>query len=96
MALRIYDMLTRDKRAFEPVTPGEAAPEYLAPEKELTLALISAAGRTATINGQIYREGDAVQGETIVEIGREGVVLQKQDKTRRVLRLRTSSVTVTV
>lgn len=64
-------------------------------ELSLTLILISTGERTATINNKILHEGDVIQGERIVKIQENGVILAK-NRMQRMLSLRKSSIQLQV
>jgi hypothetical protein len=74
-----------DERAVrDPMQPfraaeGAAAAEIAAPRYALTAVLISAARRIAVVNGQLYRQGDIVDGAEVVQIEPNAVHLRAAD-----------------
>ncbi len=75
--------------------PGTAKSYISAIDKDeplvLSLILLSDTDKTATINNRIFKEGDKVIGEKIVNIQAGGVVLEKNGGLR-VLQLRKSPI----
>ena len=65
---------------------GTRAPGPKPPASELSGILVGARDRVAIINGTLVRSGDSIEGERVIDIRRDHVVLAR-DGQRRTLRL---------
>ena len=79
----------------DPTQPAAGPPVRLGNRVEvnwvLSLIKITAAERTAVLNGRLVREGDSIDSAQVVRIGADSVVLRR-DGQRRELKLAGQSV----
>lgn len=80
---------TRPYRPGPAAAPGPEGPAAL----ELTAVLISASRRVAVVNGELYREGDRINGDVIAGI-EPGAIRLKRGGEDVVVRLRKQGAAV--
>ena len=72
----------------DPTQPAARAPVRLGNSIEvnwvLSLIKITAAERTAVLNGRLIREGDSIDSAQVVRIGADSVVLRRDGQRREV------------
>jgi hypothetical protein len=83
-------------RAVAEESEGESAAREVMEELKLTAIFRGGTTSMAAINHQIVREGDAINGEKVLKIGRDYVTLLARDGSRKALALYENLPSVTV